>query len=103
MQTSLYVALSAQMSLQKRLETIANNVANVSTAGFRAEEVKFETLLSHTSSTTRSPSHPPARATFRAAPAKSCGPTICSTSPSRAMHGWASRPRPGPSIPATAA
>jgi flagellar basal-body rod protein FlgF len=51
MQSTLSVALSAQMSLQKRLETIANNVANASTAGFRAEEVKFETLLSYASST----------------------------------------------------
>jgi flagellar basal-body rod protein FlgF len=51
MQSNFSVALSAQMSLQKRLETIANNVANASTAGFRAEEVKFETLLSHASST----------------------------------------------------
>jgi flagellar basal-body rod protein FlgF len=49
MQSNLYVALSAQMALQKRLETIANNVANSSTAGFRAEEVKFETLLSELS------------------------------------------------------
>jgi flagellar basal-body rod protein FlgF len=46
MQSSLYVSLSAQVSLQKRLETIAHNIANSSTAGFRAEEVKFETLLS---------------------------------------------------------
>jgi flagellar basal-body rod protein FlgF len=51
MQSNFSVALSAQMSLQKRLDTIANNVANSSTAGFRAEEVKFETLLSHASST----------------------------------------------------
>ena len=51
MQSNFSVALSAQMSLQKRLETIANNVANASTAGFRAEEVKFETFLSHASST----------------------------------------------------
>jgi flagellar basal-body rod protein FlgF len=49
MQSNLYVGLSAQMALQKRLETIANNVANSSTAGFRAEEVKFETLLSELS------------------------------------------------------
>jgi flagellar basal-body rod protein FlgF len=48
MQSNLYVALSAQLSLQRRLDTIANNVANSSTAGFRAEEVKFETLLSDT-------------------------------------------------------
>ena len=39
MQSSFSVAFSAQLSLQKRLETISNNVANASTAGFRAEEV----------------------------------------------------------------
>jgi flagellar basal-body rod protein FlgF len=48
MQSSLYVALSAQLSLQRRLDTIAHNVANSSTAGFRAEQVKFESLLSNT-------------------------------------------------------
>jgi flagellar basal-body rod protein FlgF len=48
MQSSLYVALSAQLALQRRLETISNNVANASTAGFRAEEVKFDTVLSQT-------------------------------------------------------
>jgi flagellar basal-body rod protein FlgF len=46
MQPSLYVALSGQIALQRRLETIAHNVANVSTAGFRSEEVKFSTILS---------------------------------------------------------
>lgn len=45
MQTGLYVALSAQIALQKRLDTVAGNVANSSTAGFRAEEVKFESLV----------------------------------------------------------
>jgi flagellar basal-body rod protein FlgF len=49
MQSNTYVGLSAQISLQRRLETIANNVANATTAGFRAEEVKFETVLSRTS------------------------------------------------------
>jgi flagellar basal-body rod protein FlgF len=49
MQSSLYVSLSAQLSLQRRLDTIAHNVANASTAGFRAEEVKFEALLSQLS------------------------------------------------------
>jgi flagellar basal-body rod protein FlgF len=48
MQSNLYVSLSAQMSLQKRLETIAHNLANASTAGFRAEEIKFESVLSLT-------------------------------------------------------
>ena len=46
MQTNFSVGLSAQIALQRRLETIANNVANATTVGFRAEEVKFETLLS---------------------------------------------------------
>ena len=48
MQPSLYVGVSAQVALLKRIEAIANNVANASTAGFRAEEVKFESLLSQT-------------------------------------------------------
>lgn len=43
MQNGLYVALSAQISLQKRLETIANNVANMNTVGYRADGVSFET------------------------------------------------------------
>lgn len=46
MQSGLYVALSGQIALQRRLETIASNVANSSTAGFRAEQVKFESVLS---------------------------------------------------------
>ena len=46
MQGNLYVGVSAQVSLQRRLETIAHNVANASTVGFRAEEARFETLLS---------------------------------------------------------
>lgn len=49
MQPSLYVGLSGQIALQKRMDTIANNVANTSTAGFRAEEVRFETILSEAS------------------------------------------------------
>lgn len=50
MQTSLPVALSAQLAMEKRLDTLANNLANVGTAGFRAEEVKFESVMSRTSS-----------------------------------------------------
>ncbi len=46
MQSGLYVALSGQIALQRRLETIADNVANAATAGFRAEQVKFESVLS---------------------------------------------------------
>lgn len=48
MQSSLYVALSAQVALEKRLNTVANNIANINTGGYRAEEVKFATVLSQT-------------------------------------------------------
>jgi len=48
MQSTLYVALSAQLALQERLDTIAQNVANGTTAGYRANEVKFESVLSNT-------------------------------------------------------
>jgi flagellar basal-body rod protein FlgF len=46
MQPSVYVALSGQIALERRLETLAHNVANTTTAGFRAEEVKFSTIIS---------------------------------------------------------
>ena len=46
MQNNFYVALSAQKSLMRRLDTIAHNVANTSTGGFRAEEITFATALS---------------------------------------------------------
>jgi len=51
MQSGLYVALSGQAALLKRMDTIAHNIANSNTAGFRAEEVSFSTLLSRAGST----------------------------------------------------
>ena len=45
MQSGLYVALSGQVALESRLETIANNVANMNTVGFRADGVSFSTEL----------------------------------------------------------
>jgi flagellar basal-body rod protein FlgF len=47
MQSSLYVALSAQVALQDRLDTLAQNVANGNTAGYRGTEVKFDTIMSN--------------------------------------------------------
>jgi len=46
LQSGIYVALSSQMALDKRLTTIADNVANTSTVGFRATGVKFEDIVS---------------------------------------------------------
>jgi flagellar basal-body rod protein FlgF len=45
MQNNLYVSLSAQVSLEQRLDTIASNVANMNTAGYRADGVSFSTEL----------------------------------------------------------
>ena len=47
MQSSLYVALAAQRVLQRQLETVAHNVANMNTVGFRAEEIDFDALISN--------------------------------------------------------
>lgn len=40
-----YVALSRQIALQRHLATIANNIANSSTTGYRAEHTLFEATL----------------------------------------------------------
>lgn len=49
MEPGLYVGLSGQLALQRRLDTIAGNVANTTTTGFRAENVTFQTVLSRQS------------------------------------------------------
>jgi len=40
-----YVAISAQIAMERRLEAIASNIANVNTAGYRAVGVRFSTEL----------------------------------------------------------
>jgi flagellar basal-body rod protein FlgF len=45
MDPTTYVALAAQVALQKELETVANNVANANTAGFKADRSFFESYL----------------------------------------------------------
>jgi flagellar basal-body rod protein FlgF len=45
MKNGLYVALSAQVALERRLDTIAHNVANMNTPGFRADGVSFAAQL----------------------------------------------------------
>ena len=46
MQEGLYVALSSQIALERRLTTIADNVANANTVGFRSTGIRFEEVLS---------------------------------------------------------
>mgnify|MGYP003870546405 FL=1 len=43
--TTSYVALSRQIALQRALQVVANNVANLGTTGFKAQSVLFETVL----------------------------------------------------------
>ena len=45
MQSGLYVSLSGQVALERRLETIANNVANMNTIGYRGDGVSFTAEL----------------------------------------------------------
>ena len=45
MQSGLYVALSSQVSLEKRMNTIADNLANMNTVGFRATQMKFDDVM----------------------------------------------------------
>ena len=48
MQSGIYVSISSQMALERRLTTIADNMANVNTVGFRSSEVKFDEVMSKT-------------------------------------------------------
>jgi flagellar basal-body rod protein FlgF len=45
MENTLLVALSRQMSLERQIDVIANNVANVNTNGFKANQSLFEEFL----------------------------------------------------------
>ena len=48
MQSNFYVGMSGQIAIEKRLQSVATNIANMNTAGYRAEGVTFATLLSTT-------------------------------------------------------
>lgn len=45
MQDGLYVALSSHLALERRLNTVADNIANANTVGFRATGIKFEDVV----------------------------------------------------------
>ena len=50
MATGSFVALSGQLALDARLSTLANNIANARTVGYRASGVNFNPLVSSTES-----------------------------------------------------
>lgn len=45
MQSSLNIGLSAQIALEKRLATVADNMSNANTTGFRTVKVKFSEVV----------------------------------------------------------
>lgn len=45
MENSLLIGLSRQMTLQRKLDVVANNVANVNTTGFKADKSLFEEYM----------------------------------------------------------
>lgn len=50
MDTTAYIAISRQTSIFNDINTIANNIANASTSGYRAERTLFEEYLTRTGS-----------------------------------------------------
>lgn len=46
MENTLFIALSRQMTVRRQLETVANNLANANTAGYKAERLMFVEYLS---------------------------------------------------------
>ena len=45
MQNALLIGLSRQMTLERQMDVIANNVANANTNGFKADHSLFEEFL----------------------------------------------------------
>jgi flagellar basal-body rod protein FlgF len=41
MENSLYIGLSRQMALRRQMDVVANNIANMNTAGFRSQQMLF--------------------------------------------------------------
>ena len=45
MENTLLVGLSRQMTLERQMDVVANNVANINTTGFKADRSLFEEYL----------------------------------------------------------
>jgi flagellar basal-body rod protein FlgF len=55
MDNTLLITLSAQNALRRQMDVAANNMANVSTAGFKSEAVLFEPVIRRPASITERP------------------------------------------------
>lgn len=47
METATYIGLSYQAGLERKLDVVANNVANLSTPGFKSQQVMFDQYLNN--------------------------------------------------------
>jgi flagellar basal-body rod protein FlgF len=71
MQNTLLIGLSRQAALERQLDVVANNIANVNTAGYKADRTLFEEFLTsgahedNFAATDRRPSYVQDRGTFR--------------------------------------
>ena len=45
MQNAQLISLSRQIALQRQMDVVANNIANINTTGFKAEEMLFEEFV----------------------------------------------------------
>ena len=45
MQNGIHVGITGQVAMENRLTTLANNIANTNTTGFRATEIRFDEVL----------------------------------------------------------
>ena len=46
METTAYIALSRQMALRRHMDVIANNIANMTASGFKAEALMYDPVVS---------------------------------------------------------
>ena len=53
MENGLYIGLSRQMALQKQMNLVSNNIANVNTPGYRADKMLFEEYVLQTKTENR--------------------------------------------------
>ncbi|MFQ5533263.1 MAG: flagellar basal-body rod protein FlgF [Sphingomonadales bacterium] len=58
MDNTIYVGLSHQMALRRRLDVIANNIANMNTTAFKNEDVMFQQYLAEATETSGATGEP---------------------------------------------
>lgn len=55
MNSGMYAALTGNLSAQRRLDVVSNNLANANTTGFKADRIQFESILANVKNSTDGP------------------------------------------------